>query len=198
MTTERRRYFRIADRALIKYRGIAPDDLARERATLQAYELRTANLAAALLDIDVHLQDALAALRGVDRQIAEALDLLNRKLTLLGRVVALEAGVDVAGEYREHSPADVSLSGGGIALTAPDPLDLDAHLAIDLVLLPSSQALRAIGRVVDCRAAGDAAFRIRIEFTDLRENDRDCLVQHIVRRQSVALREVRQGEPDAG
>lgn len=194
MTTERRRYFRIADRALIKYRGITPDALANERAALHAAELRSANLAAALLDVDVRLQDRLVELRGVDRQVAEACDLLNRKLTLLGRVVALESGAGDAGDYREHQPGEVSLSGGGIALTASAALQPDTYLALDLVLLPSSHALRAIGRVVDCLVGVDGAFRIRIEFTDLRESDRDALVRHIVRRQSAALREDRLGE----
>jgi len=189
MTTERRRYFRINDRALVRYRVVADGALESERRALRARELDGANLATALLEIDVHLQAALAALDGRDRALAEALDLLNRKVTLVGRLATLAGSPpDGAPDHREHQPRDLSLSAGGIALAADTPLALNADLVVDLVLLPSNHALRALGRVADCRGRRGGGFDIAIEFSELREADREALAQHVTRRQSETRR----------
>ena len=58
--------------------------------------------------------------------------------------------------------------------------------------------MRVIGRVVDCRQNDDGDFAIAIEFEEIREEDRDMLIQHIVRKQSQILREERlEGAEDA-
>jgi hypothetical protein len=192
MTTERRRYFRIADRALVKYRLIAEEDLARERDFIQLNEIRASNLHAVLLGVDLRLQELIDGVREEHKAVAQALELLNRKISVIERVVALENS-ERGGTHREHEPTDVSLSGGGIALTAATPLALNAYLAIDIVLLPAHHPMRAIGRVVDCRRDDDDGFAVAIEFEEIREEDRETLIQHILRRQSAVLREEREG-----
>ena len=188
MTTERRRYFRIAERALIKYRVIQEDMLDEERKFIFLNEIKVENVHAALVGIDLRLQDLLSALRRENKLVAEAVDLLNRKLTLLERVVALEHPYGARSEYREHDPTQVNISGGGVSLNANSPLAVNAYLAIDIILLPTNHPMRVIGRVVDCREIDAGGFAIAIEFEDIREEDRDVLIQHIVRRQSEGLR----------
>jgi hypothetical protein len=197
MTTERRRYFRIEERALIKYRVIQEDMLDEERKFIFLNEIKVENLHAALLGIDLRLQDLVAAIRRENKLAAEAIDLINRKLTLIERVVSLESSLAGGSEYREHQPTQVNLSGGGVALNAVTPLALNAWLAIDLVLLPTNHPMRVIGRVVDCRQNEDGGFAIAIEFEEIKEEDRDILVQHIVRRQSRRLRQGREEAEDA-
>ena len=195
MTTERRQYFRIEDRALIKYRVIGEDELERERRFIYLNEIRASNLHAALLGIDLRLQEAIDQVRDDTPAIAQALDLLNRKVNLIERVVSLETGEAAGQSYREHEPTEVNLSGGGIALAAATPLALNAYLAIDLVLMPAHHPMRAIGRVVDCRKSEQAAgFAIAVEFDEIRDEDREILIQHVIKRQSALLREQRQGE----
>lgn len=194
MSTERRRYFRIEDRALIKYRVIGLDAVERERQFIRLNEIRAANLHAALLGLDMRLQELIDDIHDDDRPLAQALELLNRKLNLIERVVALEATPRGAPEEREHASSDISMSGGGLALRADSPLELHAYLAVDLVLLPSHHPMRALGRVVDCRRFTAGDYSIAIEFDEIREEDRDLLIQHIVRRQSALLRLERQGD----
>ena len=117
MTTERRRYFRIEEQALIKYRVIQEDMLDEERKFIFLNEIKVENVHAALVGIDLRLQDLLSALRRENKLVAEAVDLLNRKLTLLERVVALEHPYGTTSEYREHDPTQVNISGGGVSLT---------------------------------------------------------------------------------
>ncbi|MEQ8660450.1 MAG: PilZ domain-containing protein [Gammaproteobacteria bacterium] len=193
MTTDRRRYFRIEDRALLKYRIVAEEDLEQERRFIQQSEIRASNLHTALLGIDLRLQEAFDAVRAESRVIAGALELLNAKLTLIERVVALESGHVGGGPHREHEPSEVSLSGGGVAITAATPLALNAPLAIDLVLLPMHHSMRALGRVVDCRRGADSRFQIAVEFEEIREEDREALIQHVLRKQAAVLRASRSG-----
>lgn len=190
MTTERRRYFRLEDTALLKYRVVAQAELPAARASVAAHALHAANLALALEPLERRFAELLPAARRESRALAEALEVLNRKLGLVASVLALEQGVAGGGTWREHEPTLVNLGGGGIALTATLPLAQNDWLAIDLVLLPENAAIRAVGRVVDCRAQGDE-FAVHVEFDTLREEDRDLILAHLLRRQAEALRRER-------
>ena len=190
MRTERRRYFRIDDTALIKYRVIAAEDLAQARAEVAEHVLQAANLRAALAPLTLRLAELTPALKRESAALSEAIQLLDRKLDLLAGVMSLELGQGGDAEHREHEPSSVNLSGGGVALQAPLPLAVDTWLSIDLVLLPGVHALRAIGRVVDCRRRA-ADFALGVEFDALREEDRDTLISHVVRRQGALLRQER-------
>lgn len=190
MTTERRRYFRLEDTALLKYRVVAEEELATARARVASHALHAANLALALEPLERRFAELLPAVRREGRALADALDVLNRKLGLVASVLALEQGAEGGGTWREHEPTMVNLGGGGVALTATSPLTVHTWLAIDLVLLPENAAIRAVGRVVDCRPRGDE-FAVHVEFDTLREEDRDLILAHLLRRQAEALRRER-------
>ena len=192
MTTERRRYFRIDDSALIKYRVVAVQDLDTARAQITGHIQRADNLRDALDALDTRLTDLGPALRRESRAIAEAIGLLNRKLSMLAGVLTLESGVGIDRDYREHPPTTVNLSGGGLAVRALEALKPDTWLAIDLVLLPGTQVTRAMGRVIACRVRGEG-FAIGIEFDALREEDRDILISLVLRKQAQLLRQERGG-----
>ena len=192
MTTERRRYFRIDDSALITYRVVAAQDLTTVRAEITGYILRADNLREAFQSWDTRLTELGPALRRESRAIAEAVDLLNRKLTLLAGVLALGSAPAAEHNHHEHQPAAINLSGGGLAVTATQALIPDTWLAIGLVLLPASKLVRTVGRVVDCRTY-DAGFVIGVEFDGLREEDRDSVVSHVLRKQAEMLRRQRGG-----
>ena len=111
---------------------------------------------------------------------------------MLVDVLALECGVGADRDYREHQPTTVNLSGGGLAVWAPAALQPDSWLAIELVLLPGNQVMRAIGRVIDCRQCSEG-ITVGIEFDALREENRDTLVSHVLRKQAQRLRQERGG-----
>ena len=194
MRTERRRYFRIDDTALVKYRVIDATDLEATRAQIAGHILASDNLRAALEPLDARLTEMRPALRRESRVVAEALELINRKLSLLAGAVALERVTDTHDAHREHAPSAVNLSGGGLGLRAEEPIANGTWLAVDLVLLPGSHTMRAIGRVTDSRKR-DTAYWIGIEFDALREEDRDALISHALRKQAQMLRQERNGQP---
>ena len=191
MTTERRRYFRIDDSALIKYCEVAAQDLATARAEIAAHLLRADNMRDARRPLDARMAELGPALRRESRVIAEAIDLLNRKLGLLAGVLALESTRGAEHGHHEHQPTIINLSGGGLAVRTQQPLNC-AWLTIDLLLLPDSQVVRTLGRVVDSRAL-ESGFVVGVEFDGLREEDRDTLVSHVLRKQAQMLRRERGG-----
>ena len=194
MSDDRRRFFRIEDYAFVSYRVIAPDDLEEQRRLVVEDEARPTNLQATLLGIELRLQDAIDAVRTADKVVASALELMNRKIALLERVVSLESVREEGGQISRQEPVKVNLSGGGMGMPAQSSLDIGTHLAVEVSLLPSNDTIRAVGKVVICRESADSPcqYAIAIEFVEILERDRDTLVKHIVRKQSASLRAERQ------
>jgi hypothetical protein len=71
-----------------------------------------------------------------------------------------------------------------------------------MLLFPSFTGLMIYGSVVDCRDAsaadgvGDFRHLVRVEFTHIREQDRELLIRHLLRRQRSQLRSERAAEGD--
>lgn len=195
MTTERRQYFRIQDTALVKYRIIQDDMLEIERRGVYLNQIKLENARAALFGLETGLQDVLEKMRSAEPLVVEALELINRKINLLERVVSLEQAPAENGDFLEHEPTEINLSGGGMAIKAARPIAAGANLAIDLVLLPDSTPMRIFGGVVDCREDG-GMHTISIAFEEIRQEDQDRLIQHVLRRQASDLRSQR-GEATA-
>ena len=84
-----------------------------------------------------------------------------------------------------------------MAITAEHPLAVGANLAIDLVLLPDHDPMRIFGTVVHSRKIEGEQYNISISFDDIRQDDQDRLIQHVLRRQSNELRAARTGGADA-
>ena len=194
MRTERRRYFRIDDTSLVRYRVLDATHIESARAAIGEHLEESDNLRAAFEPLDARLTDLAPALRRESRVLAEALELINRKLTLLAGISALERGAGTREPHREHALLAVNLSGGGMALEAHEALAAGIWLAIDLVLLPGNHALRALGRVTDSRKR-QGSFAIGIEFDTLSEQERDILIGHALRKQAQMLKQERATPP---
>jgi c-di-GMP-binding flagellar brake protein YcgR len=188
MDAERRKYFRIQDNALIKYRVIQSDMMDQERRNVHLGQIKAENTRAALFGLETHIQEMFESVRYQHPSVAEALELINRKVNLLERIVSLEQAPVAADEHHEHEPKEINISGGGMAITASCPLALNAYLAIDLVLLPAHDPMRIFGRVVTSRADEQGQHCISIAFEEIRPEDQDRLIQHVLQKQSEGLR----------
>ena len=128
MTAERRQYFRIQDTALVKYRVIEDHMLDLERRGVYLNQIKLENARAALFGLETNLQEVLEKVRPAEPLVVEALELINRKINLLERVVSLEHAPNEAGEFFEHEPREINLSGGGMAIMADSPISAGANL----------------------------------------------------------------------
>lgn len=199
ISENRRRFFRIDDTVRLSYRAVDPAELAEEVGRLNdglggSFALM-ATLAAITQRNSVHL-------RRIEQQsgdLGHYLRALDQKIDAVARALLLQDA-----ELPAKTEEPVNLSAGGLAIPVRDCLPAGTPLEIRLLLLPSLAGILAFGAVVDCGPppAGSehpAGMQLmRVDFTHIRDEDRDLLIKHMLRRQGEQLRQARQaadGEP---
>lgn len=188
MTLDRREHFRIRDKVLLRYRVLAEEVVDEERRQVLMHASHADTLAAGLRGIDRRLSTLMLNIRRRDAEFGEALDLLDHKLALIERLIAVDVHRSQAYNYDDHRLTAVSISGGGMAFTAPSALQKNLQLALSVVLLPSEIPMRMVGQVIDCCNADENGYRIAVAFTALREDDREQLIAHLLRTEAALRR----------
>ena len=187
---ERRRYFRIDDRAILKYRVLPPGEREAIVARLSRAPATRHALANTFANVSQQMQHLLRRIEQTEPDIALCLDTLNEKLDMLARQLSLEAS-----QMADEPVRAVNVSAAGICFEAEDALDPGGLLELRLLLLPSYVGVSAVGTVVRCDETApeesDLPYRIAVDFDYLRDDDRELLVQHVVRRETEQLRDSR-------
>ncbi len=184
---ERRGYFRIEDAISLSYQTVAPDLLDKKLEQLESG-----------LDTDFTVMSSLAlitqemagVLRKIDVQspdMARYLSALDRKIDLLGRALLVQTS-----DLSEQPARAVNISASGMSFSASDPLVVGSMLELKLLLLPTFTGVLTYSEVISCARENFpseiAGYRIRVNFTHLREADKDVLIKHVLHRQSEILR----------
>ena len=143
-----------------------------------------------LADIQMFIgaQSALANLRERDADLADYLQHLDNKMNMMLKQVR-------GGE----SPLDalimrkINISANGISFCSDAPARLDEIIEIHLVLLPAYIYVYSFGKVIACDPTPEGEesgckFRVALEFVFLLDEDREKIIQHTFRQQSLALR----------
>ena len=90
----------------------------------------------------------------------------------------------------------MNLSASGMAFKSKDAVEPGITLELKLLLYPSLAGILAYAEVVDCAALEEEesgfSYQIRVNFSHLRESDRDLLIRHVVQRQTDQLRRARE------
>ncbi|MBU0483894.1 MAG: PilZ domain-containing protein [Proteobacteria bacterium] len=142
-----------------------------------------------LADIQMYIgaQNALNRIRERDDDLGLFLQHLDTKVNILLQKVRAEKSPFDAMQLME-----VNLSAKGVAFHVPESLNKGELLSFHISLLPDYIYLYCFGRVVDCikdpEADPDKAYRIAAEFTLITEDDKERLIQHNFKQQSLALR----------
>jgi len=133
-------------------------------------------------------QGALANLRERDADLADFLQHLDNKMNMILKQVK-------GGE----SPLDalimrkVNLSATGISLYTDTPAKLDEIVEIHVVLLPAYTYVYSFGKIIACDPAPEEEepgcnFRVALEFVFILDEDREKIIQHTFKQQSLVLR----------
>jgi hypothetical protein len=97
---------------------------------------------------------------------------------------------------------DVNVSACGMAFRSFSPLLEGTSLELELLLFPSHQYVRAYGKVTCCRNDAErdlgSAYKIAVDFKFIRDDDRELLVSHILKKQSELLKAERQSSDPQG
>ena len=128
-----------------------------------------------------------------DPDVAQYLNALDRKIEVLGRAFLADEN-----ELLAQDAIPVNLSAGGMGMDVREQYAPGDFLEIKMLLFPSFTGVLTYGEVVDCEPVAEDCvsdgyrFHLRVSFSHMREQDRDILIRHIIRRQSNELRDRRE------
>ncbi|HSR36741.1 MAG TPA: PilZ domain-containing protein, partial [Desulfurivibrionaceae bacterium] len=184
--SNRRGAVRVSDRVLLAVKRVT-----RERYVAVAAEYEhgiSLYNQEGLADIQMYVgaEGALSRLKERDADLAEFLRYLDTKLNLV-----LKRSQGERTPFDELRLQKVNLSGSGVAFAADEEFREQEMLEIHLVLLPAYTYIYCFGTVVSCERVSlkgqeKSAFRIGVEFTLITDDDREKLIQHNFKQQSLA------------
>ncbi len=185
---ERRRYFRVSDLVGMNDRFLSDGE--RDL----ALNAQPTSLKSVLSQIEEQVTVSLLALKNSQPDIYHILDLFNQKINLA-------FGHGVAGNEDQGAQGTracrVNLSACGIAFPCPEAAQLNQYMVLELTLYPSNMRLQMVAAVISCEpadseSASDDAFLIRADFVNISDADQELLVQHVIKRQAIQLKERRE------
>ena len=179
---ERRRFCRIDDDIILRYRVIGVEETPADIENLDVCLPNRLTLSSTFASTTQQMQPLLAKIQEQSLEIAEYLRLIDRKLDLVARAFLLQE-INV----EEEPICRVNLSAGGIGFYEENPLATGTTLELELILLPSYVGILAYGTVAYRKHEPDVVtglpFRIGVEFCKLRERDRDLIANHVLSRE---------------
>ena len=181
---ERRRYFRIDDDIILKVRRLSKDKLDDELARFEEKRESVCFMNSFELDSEKMLP-VKRVLENNYPDIAEYLDFLEMRINTLSRKIA--GNSDESPETMQR----VNISAQGIQYYSAQALDADDLVELQITLKPGNKHLLIIGTVVwsidDPKAAEDQRYAIAIDFSYIKDADREVLVKHIHKKQLISL-----------
>ena len=183
LADERRDFFRIEDHVVLNYRRVPQGQLPQP---LQHLEDNGFSLAATFAGISQRTRSLQQQVRQDSPATADYLKALEQKVDMLAQVLMLREM-----ELDEQETREVNLSAGGMEFRTKEALEPGNWLEIKFVVFPDRLGILAGCRVVRCeRDTGcwQHPYRVAVEFTHIRESDRQLIVRHVLSRQSQRIR----------
>ncbi len=184
---EKRRYFRINDTINLLHKIIDENALIR-LSHVSNDVLSNCSLTAAL---DVLSQEArllVPRLERRDPELFEYLKIMDTKINLIAQAISLQNE-----QFSEHDTREVCLSATGLAFSNEVPIKEGELLELRMFLTSCMAVIVAYGRVVQCKDISQEnpqrPFSICVEYVNMKEDDRELLIKHVVKRQLQQLRD---------
>lgn len=182
---EKRKYFRVDDQLGVSYHRLQDSEIEQYQADGQEY------VESELDSVNRELHEIIAAMRAKQPEVARFFALIDQKLSLVANEIDLHSK---AVEDVSHRLKQVNISACGVGLVVIDKLAVGDKLALEIMLKPRGVKLRTLAQVISCdaleQASEEGAYYLRLEYLDLSSQDKDVLIQHLMRRQSKNIRAV--------
>ncbi len=183
---DRRKFFRLDDKVNLSFELLTEEEMP-SRINELTFGLTDLTVLTRMSSITQQLAATLHRIDQREPDIADYLRGLNEKIELLA-----QSYLSKNSELTDLPKQIANLSAGGIAFTVDEAIELGAPLEVKLLLFPSYTGILVIGRVVSCDPSDIGGYQVRIDFEYIRDNDRDALIRHILRRQGELLRRMRE------
>ncbi|QPK64437.1 PilZ domain-containing protein [Methylomonas sp. LL1] len=184
---EKRRYFRVSDTINLLHRVIDPSKI-KELSYVSTDVLSSCSLTAALDVLNQELSTLAPRLERRDPEMFEYLKLIDSKVNLVSQALTSQ---DEA--FSEHDMREVSLSAAGVAFTNDQPIKIGELLELRMLLTSCLAVIVAYARVVQCKDISEHnaehPFAICVEYVNMKEEDRELLIKHVIKKQMQQLRD---------
>lgn len=197
---DRRQFFRIDDTIRISIRAVEPAELENRLEDLEQGVRGNLSVMSSLEAVTAKMTANLRRIETRDPDLAAYLRALDQKIEILGRAFLAQDNDLVSDEAQA-----VNISAGGVSLNSQTAMAVGQPVEIRMLLFPSFTGVLSYGEVVGCDplpAGEDERYshRLRVEFVHLREQEREVLIRHVLRRQGDELRarRVRQDSDTSG
>ncbi|CUS31512.1 PilZ domain-containing protein [Candidatus Nitrospira nitrificans] len=177
---ERREWIRIDDRVLMEYRVLA------ETGTAVPVEATSATPEIISAVVTQPTADLLA--RTGESLIGSPVLPWIMKVDYILEVILNSLAMTHPASVTMARPTDVNLSGGGVGFVSPREFTAGDQLAIKMIL-PPFRLIQAVVQVIrSVPQANGLAFVVATEFVDLKPDDQEYLIRHILHTQAERLR----------
>jgi hypothetical protein len=180
---DRREYYRIEDTIALEFHPLP---------SAEAHASEALHDGSALFDLlnELHLLDfesqhLLRQISERDRTLASYLKTLNKRIDLLGQAAAQGLLRNIG------TPRRVTLSENGMSFQHGQPMAVDSHVALKMVLMPQALGLLLKARIIHCHDLQHGQYEIGTEFEGLTETQRQLLARHILQKQALERRLLR-------
>ncbi len=197
ITDERRSYFRIDDVVKLGYRAISSEELPELIAQLEGGASSNFTVMSSFTAMSQQMVVQLHRIEGTTPDIAACIKILDQKLNILGRAFLMQEE-----EASNQVTKAVNISAGGIVFSSAEPYKKGETLELKLLLMPEMTGMMIYGEVIECTENEegdhqDEPYRLRVNFLNIREADRDILIRYLLRCQGKWLQKRRQESEDS-
>ncbi|TQV81340.1 PilZ domain-containing protein [Exilibacterium tricleocarpae] len=182
-TSERRSFFRINQDIVLDYSAVSADIAKGGDSTDLFPASRLTDLLSGLRRLDSESGQLLHSITENNRQIADYLSNLNKKLELLTQHILL-------GETQQQPvrTTSVNLSEGGIAFATNKPLYKGSFVALRMMFLPSYTSVVLFAQVIRSETTADDHHHLVAKFLRVQEAQAQVLSRQIMQAQLQAKR----------
>jgi len=191
--SERRRFFRIDDEVGFEYELISEEEYKTAPEELEKIKQTAFSLTAEFATLNNEFNPLLNSIRNSQPEIAQYMDLLNRKIDAISSKF-LEEEI----EGLEENTRMVNLSASGIAFKCKTGLADNQPLKLRIILLPEKIGVVIFGRVQDRLRSAEQKKNdiICIDFEHIRYDDQELMIKHNLNKQMQLLRQRNEEELD--
>ncbi|MCF6281023.1 MAG: PilZ domain-containing protein [Candidatus Polarisedimenticolaceae bacterium] len=184
---DRREFFRLDDKVNLSFKCLTEDEMSNGVKELAFGLTDSLTIMTRMSSITQQLSASLHRIDQRDPDTADYLRALDEKIEILAQTY-----ISKNSDLVEQPTQVVNLSAGGIAFEVEEPVTLQIPLEVKLLLFPTYTGILIYGRVISCDASKEGGYQIRVDFEFIRDNDRDALIRHILRKQGESLRRIRE------
>lgn len=184
---DRRRFFRIDDEVNLFYKVVDEQEvLSASQVTNDL--LSNCSLVTALDMLDQESRLVMYRIEKNDPEIAEYLKIQESKISLIAQAVMTQGKDFSKGDMR-----NANISASGLAFECENVIKEGEFLEIKLLLTSCLAVIVIYGKVIYCKKTeiGEAAmpYLVGVDYINMKEEDREVLIKHVVKRQMQQIRE---------